>query len=109
MQDARPIISTMKIQLQNVLRRELRSRQLSINSVAKACNIPGSVLHGWLNGALPSAKNLLHLKKLSEFFNLPISVLLFNTIDEPKATNIVMVSEFLDGDVRYRLFIEKVT
>ncbi len=39
---------------------------------------PISVLHGWINGVLPSAKNLHHIHSLSEHLKIPISVLHFN-------------------------------
>lgn len=98
----------MKIQLDTVLKRELKSRNESINSVSKSCKIPVSVLHGWLQGVLPSAKNLHHIQTLSEYFGLPLSVLLFNVRDEKSASSVLFSSEFADGDLKYRLLVEKV-
>lgn len=66
----------MKIELQYILKRELKTRNLTINGLAKDCGIPTSVLHGWLQGVLPSAKNLHHIGALAKKFDLPVSVLL---------------------------------
>lgn len=98
----------MKIQLQQVLKREIKSRGASINSVAKACKVPLSVLHGWVNGVLPSAKNLHHVKSLSDYFGVPVSLLLFNTLEEKSNAVVLFNSEFSDGEIKYRLLVEKI-
>jgi transcriptional regulator with XRE-family HTH domain len=98
----------MKIELQTVLKRELKSRHLTINGVAKSCKVPVSVLHSWINGVLPSAKNLHHVATLSKFLGLPVSVLLFNKSEASNESTILFNSEFADGDHQYRLSIVKV-
>ncbi len=98
----------MKVQLQQVLKRELKSRGESINVVARSCKIPLSVLHGWCNGVLPSAKNLHHIKNLSDYFGVPVSLLLFNSLDEKSSAVVLFSSEFADGDMKYRLLVEKI-
>jgi len=97
----------MEIKLREVLKRELKNRNESINSVAKNCSIPSSVLHGWLQGVLPSAKNLHLLKNLSDYFQIHISELLFNIRDEKSKNTILFTSEFVDGNRKYKLVIEK--
>ena len=98
----------MKVQLSTVLKREFKSRDESANSIARACKIPISVLHGWINGVLPSAKNLHHVHTLSEYLSVPVSTLLFNVRDETNETSILFSSEFADGDMKYRLLVEKI-
>lgn len=98
----------MKVELQNVLKREIKDRHLTINALAIECEIPVSVLHSWVNGVLPSAKNLHHIGSLSKFLNLPVSVLLFNEREDRPETTILFNSEFADGDHKYRLSVEKI-
>lgn len=98
----------MKVQLKDVLKRQLKSRNESLNSVARACKIPLSVLHGWANGVLPSAKNLHHIQTLSDYLGISISMLLFNSRDERPDSSVLFSSEFADGERRYRLLIEKI-
>lgn len=98
----------MKVQLKEVLKRQLKNRNESLNSLARRCGIPLSVLHGWVNGVLPSAKNLHHIQTLSNYLEIPISILLFNTREEQSKSDILFSSEFADGERRYRLLIEKI-
>ncbi len=96
----------MKIFLQEVLKRELKSRNVAISTVARDCRIPASVLHGWTQGTLPSAKNLHHLLTLSDYLNISLSVLLFNKREE--SSSVLFSSEFADGEMKYKLLVEKV-
>lgn len=95
------------IKLKQVLKRELKARNQSITSLAKSCGIPTSVLHGWVGGTTPSAKNLHMLKKLAEYLEMPISVLLFNASDDAERGTILFTSEFVDEGKRYKLTVEK--
>ncbi len=97
----------MKMYLQQNLRKNLRLRRETIYSVSKACGIPTSVLHGWTNGVLPSAKNLHHVWTLCEYLDIPLATMLFNKRIEKINSFIVHDSEFTDGETKYRLFIEK--
>lgn len=97
----------MRIELQLVLKRELRARHLTINGLARKCGIPASVLHGWTQGVLPSAKNLHHIASLAKCLDLPVSILLFNQAEEKPEMKQLLTSEFLDGDFRYRINIER--
>ena len=103
-----PTINSMKIELQQVLKRELKNRNLTINGLARDCGIPVSVLHSWLQGVLPSAKNLHHIAALSKCLELPISVLLFNKHEASQEATVLFNSEFADGDHKYRLSVEKI-
>jgi hypothetical protein len=83
----------MKIELRQVLKRELKARQMTINALARDCAMPVSVLHAWVQGVLPSAKNLHHIGTLAKFLNLPVSVLLFDEDERnPDATVLFNVS-----------------
>lgn len=98
----------MKVEIQNVLKRELKSRHLTINALAKECGMPVSVLHSWINGVLPSAKNLHHVAGLAKCLNLPVSILLFDKDELKPHTTILFNSEFADGQDNYRLSVEKI-
>lgn len=98
----------MEIKLKEVLSRELKHRGESVHAVAEATGIPSSTLHSWVAaGQLPSAKNLHHLKKLSEYLNISISVLLFNAKEDNSGATILFQTTFVDQDTKYRLVIEK--
>lgn len=98
----------MKVELQLVLKRELKDRHLTINGLARECRIPVSVLHGWIQGVLPSAKNLHHIATLAKCLKLPVSVLLFNKNEATPDATVLFNSEFADGDHKYRLSVEKI-
>lgn len=96
-----------KVELQRVLTRELKAHRWTVNGLARECGIPTSVLHGWLQGVLPSAKNLHHIDALAKRLRLPISVLLFNRKEDRPDSFVLFFSEFSDGLRRYRLSIER--
>jgi predicted Holliday junction resolvase-like endonuclease len=99
----------MSIKLKEVLEQEFERRKLSINKVAKDCNIPISVLHGWVkDGAAPSGKNLHHIKSLSNYLAIPIDYMLFKENNDGPSHLILFSSTFRDGDTQYKLIIEKV-
>lgn len=98
----------MEIKLQAVLSREIKKRNESVNSISKTTGIPQSTLHNWVSGGvLPTAKNLHHLKTLSDFLRLPLVTLLFDVKDENFDSNVLFTSTFVDEDRRYRLVIER--
>ncbi len=99
----------MEIKLQAVLKRELKTRNESINEIARNCKIPVSSLHGWTQGTLPHAKNLHLLKTLAEYLGISLSMLLFNVKDTlGESSTILFSSQFVDGESQYRLVIEKI-
>ena len=97
----------MEIKLKDVLRRELKIRHLTIQTLAERCLIPKATLHGWSQGVLPSAKNIHHLKSLSDYLGLTLDSLLFNVKSEHTKDSILFSTTFIDQDKRYRLVIEK--
>lgn len=101
-------MENMKVCLSSVLKREMKVKGESINSLSRACRIPVSVLHGWVNGTLPSAKNLHHIQSLSDYLGVSIAMLLFNRREEKSGDSVLFSSEFADGDMKYRLLVEKV-
>jgi hypothetical protein len=97
----------MSIELKKVLNKEFKARGLVANKVAKQLKIPQSVLHGWCTGSLPNGKNLHHIQALSAFLGLTVSELLFGNEDKSGATTLFN-SEFRDGEMKYRLYVEKI-
>lgn len=97
----------MEIKLKDVIKRELRARKQSLNSVSIATGIPSSTLHAWSTGQLPSAKNFKHLLALSQHWDLSILQLLLNKNDR-EGVSILFSTTFVDQDNRYRLILEKI-
>jgi hypothetical protein len=97
----------MEIKIRQVLERQLKNRNESINSIANNCSIPVATLHGWLAGTKPSAKNLHLLKNLSDYLNVSLVELLFNVKDDGTKGSILFTSTFLDGKTQYKLTVEK--
>lgn len=106
--DVYPTMEVMDIKLQEVLNREMKSRGDSVRTVSRETNVPTSTLHNWLQGVLPSAKNIHYLDKLGEYFNISISVLLFNKEDNRGGEDILFSSTFVDGKSRYKIIVEKI-
>ena len=97
----------MQVKLQTVLKRELKNRKLTINGLAKSCGIAPSIVHAWVHGVLPSAKNLHHIYKLAEQLNLPISVLLFDFDETKQKSKVIFSSHFSEGDSEFKILVEK--
>lgn len=97
----------MEVKLKDVLKREMKARNESINGLARTCKIPVATLHGWIQGVLPTAKNIHLLKTLSDHLGISLSVLLFNVSETDKGSSILFSSTFVDDEKRYRLIIEK--
>ena len=100
------IFIMIEIKLSKVLQKEMKARKITINNLAKECRIPVSVLHGWVNGTLPSAKNLHHIHTLSRHLNLSTDQLLFN-LSPGNNLHTLFSSTFMDGKTQYRLTVEK--
>lgn len=96
-----------KIFLADVLKREMKSRQISLTELSLETNIPKSTLHGWANGTIPSARHLHLVLKLSEYLKVSIGELLFNVRDEKHENQILFSTEFSDGGSRYKFIVEK--
>lgn len=94
-----------KLNFENNLKSEFKLRQLTVTKVAKECHIPQSVLHGWLNGTLPSAKNIHHVKTLCEYLGVTIDKILFDI--DSKDKKIIFQQTFKDGVINFTLTVEK--
>ena len=98
----------MQLELHSVIKREMKSRGLTLNALSKATGVPLSSLHGWVAKRPPSGKNLSQVKQVADFFGLTLTALLFNVQEDGRASKILFQSEFVDSDKRYRMIIEKV-
>lgn len=98
-----------ELKLSEILKTELQQRNMSAHEICKKLAIPASVFNGWLHNAQPSAKNLHQVKKLADFFDLPLSVLLFNASSEDNSAEVLFSSVFKDKNAKYRLTIEKIS
>lgn len=97
----------MEVKLKKVLNRELKSRTMTVTSLSRETGIPRTTLHDWYTGRLPSSKNIHYLYKLSAYFKISLSLLLFDTQDTDMPSNIVHTSFYIDGGDRFKLTIEK--
>ena len=95
-----------KIELGKVLKRELKSRGISLQKLSKEVGIPATTLHGWCEGLAPSGKNLVQLKVLADYLNLTLESILFNTNDNFE-NKILFSSSFVDEGREYRVTVEK--
>jgi len=98
-----------KTMIAKILQSEMKKKKISINKLAKDCGIPVSVLHGWINGTLPSAKNLSLLYKLSLCLEVPFEELLFGIKRKDDGRVILFSTTFVDEDNKYRFVVEKIT
>lgn len=92
-----------EIYLSRVLKRELKGKVLS--RIAKDIGISVSLLHDWHSSSrMPSAKNLVHLKKVADYLGLTLEEILFDTRTEQK---VISTTTFSDNGVIYKIIIEK--
>ena len=92
-----------EIQLSKVLKRELKGKVLS--RVAKDVGISVSLLHDWHSSArMPSARNIVYLKKLADHLGLTLEEVLFDCRPERK---IISTTSFSDNGTIYKIIIEK--
>jgi hypothetical protein len=89
------------------MEREMKNRSITVTSLARMTEIPRTTLHDWISGRLPSSKNIHHLSKLSDFFNVSLNELLFGTQDKNYTSEILSCSTFKDGKNHYKVTIEK--
>lgn len=98
----------MKVKLGVVIEREMKSLGLTVTSLAKKAEVPRTTLHDWIQGRLPSSRNIHHLSQLSEFFDITLSELLFDSKERSSESEILFSSEFRDQGNRYKIVIEKI-
>lgn len=100
----------MNIVLAEVLIEIKEKRSLSLKKIASDCGIPPSVLHGWINGTIPSAKNLHLVFKLAKYLGLEIDELLFGQrIINDGLSKSIHSSVFTDGNSKYLLKVVKIS
>lgn len=99
----------MEIKLSQVLARKFKGKTLG--ALEKELGIPKTLLHEWRIGRLPSGKNLIHLKKLADYFGQTLEELIFDSKQEQLEEKRVLASTtFSDEETKmeYRIQIEKV-
>ena len=99
---------SMKIKLDKVISREMKAQDLSVTTLSKKTNIPRTTIHDWVNGRLPSSKNIHHLYGLADFFKISLNELLFDSKDRNARYETMFSSEFIDNKTKYRIIIEKI-
>ena len=100
----------MNIILGEVLLNIKDKKSLSIKKISSDCGIPQSVLHGWINGTIPSAKNLYLVFRLAKYLDLNIEELLFGSrINSDEFSEILHSSSFIDEGSKYLLKIQKIS
>ncbi len=104
----RPDNSFMEIVLSKMLEKEMRGRGLTLGTLSKATKIPKSTLSDWINGRLPSSRNIHYLSILSQFFGISLNELLFENSKHPTSNEILFSSSFRDGKTEYKIVIEKI-
>lgn len=68
-----------QIQIGKILKNLVNQKKVDLKQVSIETGIPYSTLHAWTENRPP--KNLIQLKKLSEYFNISIDKLIFNQED----------------------------
>ena len=97
-----------EIVIDKILQDEMKSRGITLNRLAKDCQIPASVLHGWINGRLPSAKNLILIKNLANYLEISIEHLIFGIRPNISERRILYSATFVDEGIKYRFSVEKI-
>ncbi len=96
-------MSKNEIILSEVLQKELKGRTLT--KVAKEVGISTAILHDWHSSARkPSAKNMVHLKKLADYLGLTLEEILFGG---SKDTHTIATTTFFDNGKTYKINIER--
>lgn len=78
----------MDMRLKENLKRLIDKKNIQVSHLASTLKIPNSTLHGWLNGVPP--RNLLELKKISDYFGLSLDELCFAPLNISQHTEEVV-------------------
>lgn len=78
----------MKLHL--TLKELMKQADINATNLSKACGVPLSTLHGYLNEVEP--KGLTHIKNLADFFDVSVDFLCFGEKDNHKEK----ISEYAD-------------
>lgn len=92
------------IKLSKVLQRELKGKVIS--KVAEEVGMRTQLLHDWHSSSrVPSARNMVILRKLADYLGLTLEEILF---DESTERESICTTTFSDRGVTYRINIEKI-
>lgn len=80
------------------LEKYCKERDISISRLAKDLGLPIQTLHGWTEGR--QAVNLEHLKKVANYFCIPLYALVFDEQDPHESKREELLRELFSGDVR---------
>jgi transcriptional regulator with XRE-family HTH domain len=95
-----------EISLGKVIVKELNKRNMSASSLAKACGVPVTTLHNWIQGIKPSTSSMKYVKTLANYFNLSLDELFFGITKKDKS-EIIYRGTYSDQGTIYRVTIEK--
>ena len=65
------------LKLGDVLKLEMKRKNLTISQLSKQCGISRTTIHNWIQGIGPSANNIPSLMKLCIYFEVSLEYLLF--------------------------------
>lgn len=93
----------MEIKLSKVLTKKLYGKTYA--EIERATGIPKSLVNDWKNGSQP--RNLVQLKRLSEYLDCTLDELLFDCV--PEERKILSSTVFTDEEQSYKISIEKMS
>ena len=67
-----------ELKLGDVLKSEMKKKNLTISQLSKQCGISRTTIHNWIQGIGPSANNIPSLMKLCLYFEMSLEYLLFS-------------------------------
>jgi transcriptional regulator with XRE-family HTH domain len=97
---------TMKIQLEQSLKKHLEQYEITQNQLASNIGIRPSSFHAYLNGAIP--RGLQTIIKIADELNLSLDELVFNQRPASRSQNVVLSENVLLGLLgKYELVISR--
>ena len=92
-QDNNDEAEIMKLELHKNLKTLLDKRGVTPSQLSRATKVPNSTIQNWLTGLEP--RNLLQLKKVADYFDVSVDLLVYGNKKEPKRDSSA-ISEFQD-------------
>lgn len=83
----------MKLELHKNLQNLLDKRGMTASQLSRATKVPNSTIQNWLAGLVP--RNLLQLKKVADYFDVSVDLLLYGGKKE-KSRERSAISEYAD-------------
>ena len=83
----------MKLELHKNLKILLDKRGITPSQLSRATKVPNSTIQNWLAGLEP--RNLLQLKKVADYFDVSVDLLLYGSKKESKRDRSA-ITEFAD-------------